>query len=673
MTNLQQPTSDSVRCVSCNKPCPDGEWMRRYYRALRPEVQCPLAEAIATPTKDGRNDDLQITYQKPKQQHGSSAAGDVPLDDYLYCHECFLVLNYFFEHVMEERSRDLMEKMHGFETSKPKTSSNDAQDEVPAWLNHYDEFLLDWYKCFKNMDTIYGTDICKIMRSVVETNNYECVPLIMFESLAIRTPDFPVRVRALTEARFVCVLCCRRAFKSDRQMQEHKKDMHKDATLNYKSIAKQEHTPTVREPSTDLSPKVSIKRKHESITSHEATSEATWYCSVCQEIFSSQDGVDAHNMSKHGGESTFVASRARSTFTCVTCNRKFDNQHGLDDHTSDGRHMQPPPPVVLNSQIKQDMAAFRDAIRQEYKPRVMPGIPIKQESATHQVAIRETPRRHNITCDPCKRVFGTQEALMQHNKDKHTINGVFSTEFTVRGPPPVKRKKDSHPIEHRGLNPPTTSPPTCQKASSMNWEITPNETKQERVNEFTMESHCQPSSKVPDVIEYGSDDSVSEYTEEDSEGEPVETAEDESESEPDVDMDYYTLYDVLNEHSIWPDYPQPFSDTPCLFRTKGCREIFSRGSEMIKHVEAGDCIVSLKGDYLDVVFTSDKIGRGARQLYDPGYDMFKCPNCKESDDGQFYGLSSFLEHAESNACDLKVCTGPLGRALVELLDYADRY
>jgi hypothetical protein len=754
-----------------------------------------------------------------EQQHGSSAACDIPLEDYRYCFDCFGVLNYFFEHVMEQCISDL-EKVFQHEKSKPETSSNDAKDEVPDWINLYDEYLLDWYKFFKHIDTIYRTDICKIMRSVVDTNDNDCVPSVMFESLATRTPDLPVRVRDFEEARFFCVLC-RRGFESDREIQEHKRYTHKEPTLNSESIVKQEDTPTVLEPPTDCLPKVSMKRKREPTPARVPISVAIWYCSVCKETFYTQGAIKAHNLIKHGGRSTYIASRARSTFTCITCNRRFENQDELDDHTSDGWHMQPPPPIVFDSQIKQNPVALRNAIRLESKPRVVPRNLVKQEyepaemlgnateassvctacemiftsrraredhnrdrhngsrvivepqamlpastvnvyscpvcniivkttsaaarhmkktndhirrtkmivveayacsacrmifptketvarhcvekhnlsstileAATLGTATLDPPLNNNLTCDPCNRVFTTQCGLKQHRKNKHTIDRVF------------KRRKEYHPSEDQGLGLPLSSPPVYQNASSMNWEITPNEIKQERDNEFTMESHCQLSSKIPDVIEYGSEDRCSEYSEEDpeedseedSEEDPEEDSEDDSEEDPeedseedsvwtsggdseddsgsesDFDMDD-TVCDRL-DGTMWSEHFRTHIGVPCLFIASGCRETFNRCSKMIKHQEEIDqdygyveshCVRTLNGFDWDYILSKDKLGKKAIKLYD---GTFKCPNCKKSDDGRFDYLYELVEHAESNVCDLEIWTGPLGKLLATLIEHA---
>jgi hypothetical protein len=120
----------------------------------------------------------------------------------------------------------------------------------------------------------------------------------------------------------------------------------------------------------------------------------------------------------------------------------------------------------------------------------------------------------------------------------------------------------------------------------------------------------------------------------------------------------------------WPEFGQT-GRVQCVARSTGCRQKFSKASEMLAHFENDLCTESyMPFPHMEEVFDR-KMSKEGRQLYIRRMGGFlQCPNFKAKPAGKFRLLSSLVRHAESNVCSLRVRTGPISAVHQALLTYS---
>ncbi|OBS26290.1 hypothetical protein FPOA_00230 [Fusarium poae] len=119
----------------------------------------------------------------------------------------------------------------------------------------------------------------------------------------------------------------------------------------------------------------------------------------------------------------------------------------------------------------------------------------------------------------------------------------------------------------------------------------------------------------------------------------------------------------------WPEYGEPPGCLKCPGRRFcSCRKLFKRGSEVLDHLEKGNCD-GLRSKIHDLccLFCRDKgMGREGRRVFDKkAGGIYRCPVCKKAGSK----LSYLFKHAESNTCSLKIRTGPLSQVVDTLMQH----
>ncbi|RGP64373.1 hypothetical protein FLONG3_9560 [Fusarium longipes] len=107
-----------------------------------------------------------------------------------------------------------------------------------------------------------------------------------------------------------------------------------------------------------------------------------------------------------------------------------------------------------------------------------------------------------------------------------------------------------------------------------------------------------------------------------------------------------------------------------LARSAGCRERFSKASQMLSHLSNDNCMTTFDFPRNRELFHKKNMEQSGLQLYDREADVLECPNCKSKPRGKFKSLVSLFKHAESNTCSLKVRTGPIYDVYSALLSHA---
>lgn len=302
-----------VQCVSCDKPCKNRKYQRRHHR-IRLLVQNPVAAALQA--KRGQDDALQNVNQQIKHQDRIFVAF-IPFEDRQYCCECFTTLSNFLDSLIHLHE-DYVSKKSGvpikLEKRDPESSSDAVQphDGASALFDHNDY----WDECFKNLDTSFGTDIFP------EGNSYHHIDSehqarTMFEALAKKKHDLPVRLRALAESLSFCAVS-NMSFESQEATKDHNAASHQDQLGTPKPVLQQEPA--------SANVDIPVKEEQES-----TASEASWYCTSCDIAFSTQEEIDKHNVD-HSNCVRFVSRRAKETHTCIACNRTFNTQDEAHDH-----------------------------------------------------------------------------------------------------------------------------------------------------------------------------------------------------------------------------------------------------------------------------------------------------------------------------------------------------
>lgn len=160
-----------------------------------------------------------------------------------------------------------------------------------------------------------------------------------------------------------------------------------------------------------------------------------------------------------------------------------------------------------------------------------------------------------------------------------------------------------------------------------------------------------------------SDDSSDSGSDQNEDSDEDQNEEEEEEEEDDDDDD-----EDDNEENVWPEYGERRGGITCPAEYLGCLQIFHKASGMLHHVET-----THQHDLLwkspDEMFNSTGQCERGRRLYSHETKHYYCPNCSDTDQGMFESLSLLVKHAESNICDLKVRSGPVG----ELYDAVDVY
>ncbi|KAG8352741.1 hypothetical protein FVEN_g9162 [Fusarium venenatum] len=363
-------------------------------------------------------------------------------------------------------------------------------------------------------------------------------------------------------------------------------------------------------------PTTSIDQDPESAMAPEDASKPPFFCALCNRTFNSRNAIEDHNIDKHKASSApprvpvFVQASAMTAFTCSICDKVFETKDAAIRHN-------------MNAHAPQNLL--------------------------EAVAI------DNLTCYPCDRIFGTQKALWAHENDSHYpqtchCNARFPGWKSFR--------------EHK-------------KVCLPNQTVTLKEIKQESVYNSNVELYSEPLSERLD----GSDSDLGDDSEDDSEGESEgdsesdleDDSECESADESEVNMKQHLKVDALesdedDQGPKWPEYGQA-GRIPCLFSHVSCAQVFSTASMMLQHVELHYCPADMLWSDFDIF----DYNAWSRKVYDDIKVNYKCPNCKNKGGGRFDYLFQLVDHAESNQCNLRVCTGPIKEIRSKLLEFADEW
>ncbi|KAF0642839.1 hypothetical protein FPSE5266_05406 [Fusarium pseudograminearum] len=331
----------------------------------------------------------------------------IPFEDRQYCYECFTTLSNFLDSLIHLHE-DYVSKKSGvpikLEKSDPESSSDAVQshDEASASFDHNDY----WDECFKNLDTFFGTDIFR------EGNLYHHIDSehqarTMFEALAKKKHDLPVRLRALAESMSFCAVC-NMSFESQEATKDHNAASHQDQLGTPESVLQQEPASTNVE--------IPVKEEQES-----TASEASWYCTYCDITFSSQEEIDKHNVD-HSNCVRFVLRRANETHTCIACNRTFNTQDEAHGHLSSTHmeiirhwgHFRPESGwyCAVCRQIYESQQKLEFHFR-EIHPKILPDFKAPPEGSWY--------------CSVCEEIFENDLGIDDHNMRKHGGQRPFLT------------------------------------------------------------------------------------------------------------------------------------------------------------------------------------------------------------------------------------------------------
>lgn len=624
-----------------------GSW----FRIQSPQLSKP---------KRGQDDALQNVNQQIKHQDRIFVAF-IPFEDRQYCYECFTTLSNFLDSLIHLHE-DYVSKKSGvpikLEKSDPESSSDTVQphDEASASFDHNDY----WDEYFKNLDTFFGTDIFR------EGNSYHHIDSehqarTMFEALAKKKHDLPVRLRALAESLSFCAVC-NMSFESQEAIKDHNAASHQDQLGTPEPVLQQEPA--------SANVDIPVKEEQES-----TASEASWYCTSCDIAFSTQEEIDKHNVD-HSNCVRFVSRRAKETHTCIACNRAFKSQVDIDKHNM--RKHGPPPasptsPVILQASVvsayscpfcvnmisKREEAVDRHIAKKHDTSKIANVVsafactvcgdifPTKVDVARHGVskhgvssfilktletAALEDRHSDNLTCHTCDRVFASRSGLQDHNMSSHNpmacgcnetfpgLSSFRSHEKSCRGRPRLTRE--------------TMPPPEY----------------------FYTLVHQGPGLLPYDYSLDRSDYDSTEDSELDSEDDSEDDSECESEGVSECDSDV--------------DTDGELGRVPCRLREYGCNEVFRSGSLLVYHYEHKNCCV----DGLEItpeIF--DQSEEKFENLVSNKYGIYKCPYCKNTGGGRFKYLHDLVKHAETNACRLRVRGGLISEVRRRLLEHVDYY
>ncbi|KAL6919013.1 hypothetical protein FSST1_003039 [Fusarium sambucinum] len=455
-------------------------------------------------------------------------------------------------------------------------------------------------------------------------------------------------------------------------------------------------------------------------------------CVTCRRGFANKKNLQRHRRTKHPKQqpatSTTQATLEQALSQLVSQSGPFgDIQVAIRDGTfhfsAKLRNLEQPATDAINqtntNALNNNQSNQASHIKQESQPQVTLEAPVQQmgeSSSVHQAVVQNplsctlcnktfnsqraldnhSGAKHNaIKCPHCKRSFRSQKGLDHHQRDKHP---------PPRISPPRQIKKEpgqpSEPIVH-------TQPPVCQYPTDFNEfkppieHITTSAANQHAValnyrlmtppraysNNYRMEYDAPEPPSGPITTSFanqhpvdlddrpmspqlaypsGEEDGYRQH----SGGSDSDLMDDERKPGPSIDdIERDEGEDEEDEEDdIWPEYGERLSGMSCLADYLGCSQIFHKASGMLYHIETCH-----QDDFLwktpDELFNSISRYKEGRKLYNHGTNLYYCPNCRGTQRGIFRSLSFLVKHAESNICDLKVRSGPIG----ELRDAVDRY
>ncbi|KAJ4016352.1 hypothetical protein NW766_004545 [Fusarium irregulare] len=108
-------------------------------------------------------------------------------------------------------------------------------------------------------------------------------------------------------------------------------------------------------------------------------------------------------------------------------------------------------------------------------------------------------------------------------------------------------------------------------------------------------------------------------------------------------------------------------DIPCIGESRECEERFKKASDMMLHIESGNC-TAWEADDMWLTFHVDDMTDESRKFYDVEKECFTCPECKGS---TFKNFTSLILHAEGDSCSMNPLKGPLHDAPWEIPDLWD--
>ncbi|UZP32476.1 hypothetical protein NXS19_000292 [Fusarium pseudograminearum] len=268
-------------------------------------------------------------------------------------------------------------------------------------------------------------------------------------------------------------------------------------------------------------------------------------------------------------------------------------------------------------------------------------------------------KHETVRCSHCNKPFLSQMALFQHQRAKHAPPQIPQTvPPQVASPREIKQEpeKPSETVVY-------TQAPVLQYTTGYDIKPEPQTEPMTPPAEYGHPVDVNGRLITPPPWAFNNDHCKNEpgYSDDSSDSGSDQNSEEEEEEEDDDDED-------VDEENVWPEYGERRGGMTCPAEYLGCLQIFHKASGMLHHVETAH-----QHDFLwkspDEMFNSTGQCERGRRLYSHETNHYYCPNCSDTDQGMFESLSLLLKHAESNICDLKVRSGPVG----ELYDAVDVY